>query len=61
MGLFSKKSEEQKETENKIDELCGGFLGNDAFKRMLEKNNLEETTSNTYYKSILKNGKMSNL
>ena len=55
MGLFSKKSEKQKKAENKIDELCGGFLGNDMFKNLLKKNNLDETTSNTYYKSVLKN------
>ena len=55
MRLFSKKSEEQKMAENKIEELCGGFLGNDTFKDKLEKNNLDESTSNVYYKSILKN------
>lgn len=55
MGLFSKKSDQQKMAENKIDELCGGFLGNDVFKDMLEKNNLNKSTSNVYYKSVLKN------
>ena len=55
MGLFSKKSEEQKMAENRIDELCGGFLGNDNFKFKLKENNLEEQTSNLYYKKVLKN------
>lgn len=54
MGLFSKKSDEQKRAENRIEELCGGFLGNDAFRYKLQENNLGESTSNTYYKSILK-------
>ena len=55
MGLFSKKSEEQKRAEDKIDELCGGFLGNDNFNDLLEKNNLKGTISNLNFKSILKN------
>ena len=55
MGLFSKKSKEKKRAENKIDELCGGFLGNDVFNDKVEKNNLDKSTSNVYYKSILKN------
>lgn len=55
MGLFGKKTDEQIKAENKIEELCGGFLGNDRFKNKLEKNNLDESTSNIYYKSILKN------
>ena len=55
MGLFSKKSDEEKAAENKIDELCGGFLGNDRFKMFLKKNNLDESTSNIFYKNILKN------
>lgn len=55
MGLFSKKSDEEKRAENRINELCGGFLGNDEFKFMLEKNNLDQSTSNLNYKSILKN------
>ena len=54
MGLFNKKSEEQKMAENRIDELCGGFLGNDNFKLKLKENNLDVTTANTYYKNILK-------
>ena len=55
MGLFSKKSDEQKRAENRIEELCGGFLGNDAFKYKLQQNNLEESTPNMNYKSVLKN------
>lgn len=55
MGLFSKKSDEQKEAENKIDNLCGGFLGNDRFKTFLKRNNLDETTPNLNYKKVLKN------
>ena len=55
MGLFSKKSDEQKDAENKIDELYGGFLGNDRFKTFLKRNNLDETTANIFYKNILKN------
>lgn len=55
MGLFNKKSEDEKKAENKIDQLCGGFLGNDLFKSKLKMNNLDESTANTYYKSILKN------
>lgn len=55
MGLFGKKSEEQKKAENKIGELCGGFLNNETFKNMLKRNNLDETTSNINYKSVLKN------
>ena len=54
MGLFSKKSEEQKEAEDKIDELCGGFLGNEKFQNKLEENNLEITTANGPYKNVLK-------
>ena len=54
MGLFSKKSEEQKRAEDKIDELCGGFLGNDTFNKKLEENGLEGSASNVYYKSVLK-------
>jgi len=55
MGLFSKKSDEQKKAENKIDELCGGFLGNETFQNKLEENNLEKTAANGPYKNILKN------
>ena len=55
MGLFSKKSEEQKMAENRIDELCGGFLGNDNFKLKLKENNLDESTANVFYKNVLKN------
>ena len=55
MGLFSKKKKKKKMAENRIDDLCGGFLGNDGFKELLEKNNLDESTSNINYKSILKN------
>ncbi len=55
MGLFNKKSDEEKAAENKIDELCGGFLGNDRFKMFLKNNNLDETTANVFYKNILKN------
>ena len=55
MGLFNKKSDEQKMAENRINELCGGFLGNDRFKDMLEKNNLDNSTSNVFYKNVLKN------
>ena len=54
MGLFSKKSDEQKMAENKIEELCGGFLINDAFEKKLEENNIKKTTSNLNYKYILK-------
>ena len=49
MGLFNKKSDEQKMAENRINELCGGFLGNDRFKDMLEKNNLDNSTPNINY------------
>ena len=55
MGLFNKKSDEQKMAENRINELCGGFLGNDRFNDMLEKNNLDNSTSNVFYKNVLKN------
>lgn len=55
MGLFNKKSDEQKMAENRINELCGGFLGNDVFKIKLEEHNLAESTSNTFYKGVLKN------
>lgn len=54
MGLFSNKSDEEKRAENRIDELCGGFLGNDYFKFKLKENNLDEHTSNINYKNILK-------
>lgn len=54
MGLFSKKSDDQKRTEDKIDELCGGFLGNEKFQNKLEENNLERTTANGPYKNVLK-------
>lgn len=55
MGLFNKKSDEQKRAEDKINELCGGFIGNDNFNDLLEKNNLKGTISNVNFKSILKN------
>lgn len=55
MGLFNKKSDEQKRAENRINELCGGFLSNEKFKLKLEKNNLDENTSNLSYKNVLKN------
>ena len=54
MGLFSNKSDEEKRAENRIGELCGGFLGNDYFKFKLKENNLDEHTSNINYKNILK-------
>ena len=55
MGLFSKKSAEEKRAEDRIDELCGGFLPNDLFKNKLAINNLGENTPNSNYKKILKN------
>ena len=55
MGLFNKKSEEEKKAENKINELCGGFLGNKTFKKLLEENHLSESTPNLDYKMVLKN------
>ena len=55
MGLFSKKSDEQKKAENKIDELCGGFLGNEKFQNKLKENNLNIHTANGPYKNVLKN------
>ena len=55
MGLFSKKSDEQKKAEDKIDELCGGFLSNEKFKNKLKENNLDISTSNLSYKNVLKN------
>ena len=55
MGLFSKKSEEQKKkAETKIEELCGGVLGNKNFQNKLIENNLNETTANGNYKRVLK-------
>lgn len=54
MGLFSNKSDGEKRAENRIEELCGGFLGNDYFKFKLKENNLDEHTSNINYKNILK-------
>ena len=54
MGLFNKKSDEQKRAEDRIEELCGGFLANDAFTIKLKENNLKESTSNINYKNILK-------
>lgn len=55
MGLFNKKSDNQKKAENKVDELCGGFLSNEKFKNKLEENNHKRTDSNGSYKHILKN------
>ena len=55
MGLFNKKSDEEKRAENRIEELCGGFLGNDIFKEKLKQNNLDLSTPNVNYKGVLKN------
>ena len=53
MGLFSKKSAEVERAEERIKELCGGFLSNDKFQSKLAENNLGKSTSNSNYKSIL--------
>ena len=55
MGLFSKKSSEDKEFENKLKGLCGGFTNNDVFKDKLKKHGLSLNTPNLQYKNILKN------
>ena len=53
MGLFSKKSAEVERAEERIKELCGGFLSNDKFQSKLAENNLGKSTPNSNYKSIL--------
>lgn len=53
MGLFSKKSEEEKENDEILKKLLGGFTANDAFKERLIKHGLDVNTPNTYYKKLL--------
>ena len=45
----------QKNMNQEIDRLCGGFLSNETFTIKLLENGLDENTSNTHYKTILKN------
>lgn len=50
MGLFKKSLGDEK-----INELCGGFVCNDAFKYRASRFKSTDWLSNTYEKSILKN------
>lgn len=50
MGLFKKS-----EGDEKIKELCGGFICNDAFKMRASRFKSTDGLTNTYEKSILKN------
>ncbi|MDD5960113.1 MAG: hypothetical protein PUC09_05635 [Methanobrevibacter wolinii] len=53
MGIFSRKTEEEKKNDEILKELLGGFTSNDAFKEKLEKHELNPYTANTYYKKVL--------
>lgn len=50
MSLFKKS-----EGDEKIKELCGGFICNDAFKMRASRFKSTDGLTNTYEKSILKN------
>ncbi len=50
-----KNQRNKKKAETKIEELCGGVLGNKNFQNKLIENNLNETTANGNYKRVLKN------
>ena len=52
MELIHRKSSEEKEFEEKLKELCGGFLPNDAFLERAEKFGLKNEVS-TFYNEIL--------
>lgn len=54
MGFFSKKTQYQKDCEKRIDELCGGFFYNDAFKNRAALYKDTTVLSNDNEKSILK-------
>ena len=54
MGLFSRKSQYQKNCEAKIEELCGGFFYNDNYeKRLRMHNRTTKTISHDRVKSVL--------
>jgi len=53
MGIFSRKTKEEKKNDEILKELLGGFTSNDAFKERLEKHGLNTYTANTYYKKVL--------
>lgn len=50
MGLFNKKKTKEEE---RVNELCGGFIGNKSFENKLINHNLDKNTSNGNYKAIL--------
>lgn len=54
MSVFDKKSSEYKLCEEKIKNLCGGFIPNDNFRNRACKYKSEDNPSNSYEKSILK-------
>ena len=54
MSIFDKKSSEYKLCEEKIKELCGGFIANDDFINRASKYKSTDNSSNTFEKSILK-------
>ncbi len=54
MGLFSKKTDEEKEFDARLKEICGGFVPNDFFVKKALDHNLSRTTTSVNYKNVLK-------
>lgn len=54
MGLFNKKTEEEKQIEQQIKEILGGFGLNSEVKNLFEKYDLGITTETTYIRDQVK-------